>query len=440
MLNEEEFDEDGKVRGGDGVVYNWKTLAKGGGLTIIGNGFSINGLHYSGETYGNVALFTNVVLNEIIDLVFENIYINASGYATLFWYCKTIVGLTVRSGFLSAKKAGITTFCWNADRVINYAQIKAVTNLFGLCGGVVENGVVKNCINYANLMTGTSGAVFVYEAKKGCKIENCINYGNLSGSANVGGIVYVGDSIVIDCCKNYGDIVAETYQSAGVVVLPRGNIIIKNCESYGVVESNSDDNCGMILGALATSSYLVDKTILLQNIKVVKTAKERNRFNGLMGSQYAACKVIAENIEIVFEGNCALRTNTEGIICYSCLDLEIRNVYIRANISQTDKQINLIYYNRGNFVIKNVLIEGYFPTVNICKVKLEEATKTIDSIILNHKNQSGTRFYYGKNFDSFFSNWKTGEIKLKKFSVKSFYQGEVTEEFLLGKGFVKKDI
>ena len=48
--------------------------------------------------------------------------------------------------------------------------------------------------------------------------------------------------------------------------------------------------------------------------------------------------------------------------------------------------------------------------------------------------------YCGTDFSDFFVDFKTGKIDLKTFVGKGFYQGKVTEEWLLDRGYTKKTI
>ena len=49
-------------------------------------------------------------------------------------------------------------------------------------------------------------------------------------------------------------------------------------------------------------------------------------------------------------------------------------------------------------------------------------------------------FFYGTEFSGFFIDFKTGKIGLKSLSGKGFFQGEVSEDVLLSKGYTKKTI
>ena len=48
--------------------------------------------------------------------------------------------------------------------------------------------------------------------------------------------------------------------------------------------------------------------------------------------------------------------------------------------------------------------------------------------------------FYGSDFSDFFVDFKTGKIGLKSFSGKGFFQGKVTEEWLMNMGYEKKTI
>jgi len=63
---------------------------------------------------------------------------------------------------------------------------------------------------------------------------------------------------------------------------------------------------------------------------------------------------------------------------------------------------------------------------------------TAQGVIVNFNLDKRSDFY-GNDFSGFYHNFKTGEVGLKAFSGRGLYQGGVTEDFLLKKGYSKKE-
>ena len=121
---------------------------------------------------------------------------------------------------------------------------------------------------------------------------------------------------------------------------------------------------------------------------------------------------------------------------------EISNITI--NIRSTDlTQLCFIYSStQSNKVnIKNISYNLNCDSITYTRVTTFQGKMNIDGCLFS-MNVGGTthKQYYGSDFSGYYVDFKTGKIGLKSHSGKGFYQGKVTEEFLLAKGYEKKAI
>jgi len=96
--------------------------------------------------------------------------------------------------------------------------------------------------------------------------------------------------------------------------------------------------------------------------------------------------------------------------------------------------------------MKNILIEEKSSAISV----MGEVVNGSGSSFLKDRveglvriAQNGTRKFLefcGTDFSDFFVDFKTGKIDIKTFVGKGFYQGKVTEEWLLDRGYTKKTI
>ena len=88
---------------------------------------------------------------------------------------------------------------------------------------------------------------------------------------------------------------------------------------------------------------------------------------------------------------------------------------------------------------KNIILTGDLQQHFIIfstGVKPEHTNSFVDGVIVQGKT---FLHYYGQDFSGFYVDFKTGRIGLKALSGKGFYQGKVTEELLISRGYVKKE-
>ena len=113
----------------------------------------------------------------------------------------------------------------------------------------------------------------------------------------------------------------------------------------------------------------------------------------------------------------------------SKVDICINNVEFNIN---GYSYYNLFLYtgisNKSVIEIENVLFKTNMGLMQTTKLK-----NTIKESLSGNSD-----CFYGSDFSDFYVDFKTGKIGLKALSGKGFYQGKVTEEWLLSKGFEKK--
>ena len=125
------------------------------------------------------------------------------------------------------------------------------------------------------------------------------------------------------------------------------------------------------------------------------------------------------------------------------LQLNITNVEV--NILGTGiKSITLIWnkssLDKDKLNIKNILIniaDGNVKFKPSNHSNESNLAMNLNGIVVNQKDNM---IYYGSDFSGFYCDWKTGKLGLKALSGKGFYQGTVTEQTLINKGYTKKTL
>ena len=243
ILNEEEFNEDGTVAIGDGIIYQWKSLISIYLVSLNGNNHTIYGLYFKDENSidGNAGLFGNNRANIVENLNLANFFVSGKRYVSPMAHTANILrNCTSRSGFVITE-----TYAGGFSHLI---KEKA-----------------ENCKNYATVIATLDGtqsnvAGITCFAAENSVIKNCYNYGNIQGNINVAGIVsYVQNSSIIEDCNNYGLVQARTYHLAGIVSFPHASIV-RRCNNYGKIEitKHSGNTSAGICGVAHRSLEIVD--------------------------------------------------------------------------------------------------------------------------------------------------------------------------------------
>ena len=93
ILNEEIYDENGYIQGGDGVVYSWTEDSSSWfkNFYFEGNGFTISGLYFNDDEKNFVSLFGAGNPKRVTNLIMSNYYIVAEQYAAAVAYCSATI-------------------------------------------------------------------------------------------------------------------------------------------------------------------------------------------------------------------------------------------------------------------------------------------------------------------------------------------------------------
>ncbi len=454
ILNDEYFDEDGVPHGGDGDIYQWKPISTGTNASIQGNDFHIKGLYYNDDEQVSSntckGLFGNVSLQEISNLVCEkffiNSYINTYLLARQITTCKNII---LKDGTIKNYSAisGIANNCKYLLNCTNYANIISSTDSSGsknggLIGSTNANGVVENCKNYGNVVGCDQTGGIVGLISSGVTIENCQNFGFVKGRYHVGGIAgyskVTTNRSIIKNCQNYGKITTVASSVAGICGAFEGVLQILSCGNYGYVyRTNYMKYCGEIIftSNIENCSLFIKDTIAKSNSGIP--------FLGIGSSSKDNFTVKIKNCKIVYDD---IVPSINSIIC--------QESWMLANIDVDGFSIDFYgetfnlrlfgYFDPGSSIsMKNIVFNincQKNSTTNYIKQKQESVmVVSVGEIVINN-NEAGVHknYYYGSDFSGYCSDFKTGEIGLKVFSGKGFYQGKVTEDLLIEKGYQKK--
>ena len=460
VLNEETFDKDGKVCGGDGVVYNWTDDYYSYMMRFDGKGHSIKG--FCGIEFDTTItadftrnLFSYESVNYLKNLNMKNVYIdggNCSAVTAFSYSCNSVSNCSV-DGFVKSRNeyntASMFVSVVEAENCVNYADIYST-------GGQVAGVFVK--------LSGTSSNIR--------RIINCDNYGNIykyndSYNGRVAGVSFLWYYVYAEGCDNYGKIYSEAGQVGGVVSWVSGTHL-KNCSNYGEIDVNSKAQSGGVVGFVhwAYPTLVLDGCqnfgklngrywefgeligyirCLDENVTPVINVTLKNCYvksvSGLRLIATSRVKVLnIENCKIDYVGN--INNVTTVAFYYNPHRNSSINIS-NCEMNVYDKTISYIricsdIYTESDVKIKNILINGsesvdFLPYGTVG----EEYFDFLNGIVVCRGERS---IYYGNDFSGFFVDFKTGKISLKRLGAKGFYQGKVTEEVLQNKGFSKRSL
>ena len=460
VLNDETFDKDGNVYGGDGVVYNWENKEYKRDLSFNGNNHTIKGFYISesDEVTGN---FENHFLGSKIKLienvVFENVYVYGGGadcvsaiaqYITTISKVKMISGDVIGNGNIAMPFALDMFYVYDSE---NYCDVYSYYQ--GASGfGHSLYREMKNCVNYGNIFVENRrnstkngrGAGFVRNvATDTVFIENCVNYGTIKAEhlSQCAGIVSWGRGTIRNCV-NYGDI--YTASDAGGIVAYKSDstLAIISCKNYGTIFATNKLACGAIFGSLGTdhiqSELEIRDCYAILDYGLPIIGRDGNKTN-------------EKTVDVLIK-NCRIDIVGEDYDAIYCLVGTIYSEYLRYTFSNIEINITgsgysliaLVCYKKSldssQLNIKNVIVNVAAGNAILTPTKYEDNGNkciNIESVIFN---QAGNMSYYGSDFSDFYVDFKSGKIGLKMLDGKGFYQGKVSEEWLIDKGFEKKQI
>jgi len=449
VLNDEQFDENGIPYGGDGIVYNWCGFVNAYFAHFDFCGHAIKGLYINKPDTTECISFINTsnTIAAFNNAVFENVYLNGQdnvstiGYTVR--YCQNVV---VKNGNLYGTNtvSGVCRQTIQMQNVTNYANIVLSGNKQYASGIVATGGMtslIKNCTNYGNISGYYYTSGIIGDIYNAAQVINCKNYGHISGrSLNISGIVAVLRSAnttkKIINCENYGSI-SGSGNRAGILSYCDGSVDIIKCKNYGHVFSGGGTSTGDFIGRIATVKVEFKVHINIVDCETYAkgghaffgyTAREGSAFNENFSMNIIRCKYYSLGDKVDYPISSDIKHN---------FILRIEDSYFYVKNYSGEKLIKDI--GKDAFVcISNTLFE--FESSDE-KIQFTLPTKTnikLESVIANVKNIN--KCFYGSDFSDFYIDYKTGKIGLKAFSGKGFYQGKVTEQYLLDNGYTKKAI
>ena len=460
ILNEETFDKQGNVFGGDGIVYDW-TPRYWPNVSINGNGHSIYGFYkdftkpHTSTTVGGL-IQRYVQTKEMKNIVIENVYINGNNHEYISFFGCHVTYLSnckLLSGYIHGQGSYISGLCCYAtymndcenyiDMLCGYQQLS------GLTTSISANGEVNNCKNFGKLTiynertdNGRIGGIS-YCFDKNVKVKNCVNYGNLTANADcVGGIVAWARSATIENCINYGSLKGRNFV-AGIASSELTGATFVNCKNYGEIYATQGMWCsGEIVG----------------NVSSGNNTKEEDKNN--------IAKTIVRDCECYsISGYPIVGRNTRNLIIKSCYYeyvgtrtsfyfatyapgeysyTEISNIKIKVKSPIAIKDLRIYHstVETSTIIIENIMLDvecDKNTSTSFLSATAKPKNVEIKSYVININTSSGIRkFYYGYDFSGYVLNYKTGKVDLKAHSGKGFFQAKVTEDWFLKNGYTKK--
>ena len=443
ILNEERFDTNGTPSGGDGVVYQWEpfvNFTETAYASLIGNGHSIKGMYISGETKENISLFGKTNITKVENLKFENVYLSGSKYIySIAHSVNKILNVDILSGTLKGLPPNYYDccgYCSDVYQIIDCDNFAKIEGCGGMANYALNNLLIDNC-NFYGELSGFSwvGGIIVRVQNKGT-IRNSNVYGKVNGdSIYVGGFVgiaYYGEShIIFENCNFYGEMNEGALYAGGFLGRNGGKCDIINCKSFGKITSPKNQAyMGFLIGSCYDGAKTKDKVTNIINCEI-----EKNDAVAIVGMVDGAIKVNLENIKINTKASGVSYGIFYGI--YNNCEVNIKNITV-----QGVQFTNVLYtLNNSKLYIENLLY--VISTEKDMPIWYRDFSNNafvyVNGVVVIREASKKNEFY-GSDFSGFYTDWKTGKIGLKALSGKGFYQGRLTEEILINKGFEKKVI
>ena len=350
---------------------------------------------------------------------------NCQNYGRIF-----LNGSVIGAGGLVAQLAGGTIV-----DCANYGEIVGKQYVGGLCGYVYKFSEIYNCVNYGKLRYANG----IVGLSNGGNLYYCKNYGDIEFGSGICGIIQgvnTNKACLFSHCINYGSITSNGKDFIfGFFVgsFYSGSYDFVNCENYGNVIGKVY-SCSGMFGILNEGK---DITVNMSNI--VNHTKYTHGAYVLTYRIYKGQKVNISGMDIKIEGP------SVNFLYHIALgsEVNITNLHIKAKTEK--QQFFLVRSTANDLSLKNVFVE------NECKATKTEVnlidkintTTKIDGLISRVSFANGdVNHFYLSNDDmaGFYCDWKSGKLGLKALSGKGFYQGTVTEQTLINKGYTKKTL
>ncbi len=449
-LNDGYFDSDGTYHdGGDGILYIWKPIgyyseADTGiwtGRQFYGNfdgrNHTVSGVYINNPNQKHAGLFGLVFNGYIKNLSLKNSYYNV-------YEGGGIIGLAYNSSELTNLK--------------NYSNINNISGGFSGVIGISYITTIENCINYGDVQT-TNYAVGIARGSSCHLIINSYNYGNLTGSSAVAGIMTGATNMKY--CDNYGDLLSTNSNWYNQVTgIGQSSNCISNCNNYGTIQGVSAvcgvglgtiiencDNFGNVIGIKENSDTIVGIGFKMSGEYYIYNCKN---FGHIKNVSSRGAGLVARGSPMIENcsnfGTVSGKNELGGLVVSVDSGTTIKNCVNRGDVCGTGAVI-------GGIIGSGANLEGIkiINVLNVCNIiRKATTTGTIGAIwsggskihmknIVSYGVLNGENYkeYFGQDFSMFFFTWKTGEIGLYPMSGKGFFQGKVTEDLLIQKGFVK---
>lgn len=493
ILNDELFDKNGNPSGGDGKIYSFEPMS-GWNIRFDGNGHTISGFYFNDNTRSNICLVNNNTGNFTYfnNVIFENLFIIGNKYIFAVGEITDAENVVLKSGtikgngglaglFYNSKKGKIINCINHADIYRENSGTSQINSFAGVCLFATDI-LIKDCKNYGNIIVNKGYYLGgITTSSKNAIIDHCENYGEIIGTQAVGGIAgQSGGNNVIRNCTNYGKTNATTYHNAGIIAEGRtdqiqscknfGEVLLGGTYSYptgggicsvfygGVLTLSDCHNYGLIHAVSGTTPTMGEIVAYLQ-ISESKSGSSLNILNCISSSRSGANafgKIHHNTLPITTINikNCSIKyIETEKNPTYFVFDTVPNNLTLNINglkIEHKDETLKNYFFgtieNGGVINISNLLVKSRTQVYSAFNFfRYDDFSKTakinVKSIIGDFETSvSGKSFYYGEIFSGYYFSWKTGELGLAALGGKGMFQGQVDEEYLNRKGFLKKDI
>lgn len=212
----------------------------------------------------------------------------------------TLGGITAMQGTTAGNVVCEYLNCVNeGDLTCTTATAVSSSSTAGIAAFYGAGNVFDGCVNYGNITNTksvyTSGITGYYKSSANATypvvVKNCVNYGSVVSQAQqIAGIVaYVSNYVTIDSCVNKGNIEQGLWGAAGICYTFTGaNSVLTNCVNYGDV-TVAQYNAGGIVGNNANANSVIRGCVNVGNIATTSTAATNNYgVGGIAGSAYAA--------------------------------------------------------------------------------------------------------------------------------------------------------
>jgi len=451
ILNDETFDENGNLNGGDGLIYNWIPVDIGASSNFDGNGHVISGMFIKDPDRSKACLFLVASGGEakmIKNLNVVNFYIKAKSRVCAI--IDNVISLENcnAKGYLNGNGvvAGLAIYSKNINNCNNYSQIVASG---GENSGIIffnkRDGLIKDSNNYGSIQGGDYCAGFVANrfVNKSLIVENCNNYGNIQSTGSHGGGILAAmleGNVEIKNCTNYGNIRGKLYSFGGAVGYCTSNLKIDNFKNYGTVYSAYRDGVGGIIGQIYDYPGYPGGDVEITNSYVIMDLS-KSMGQGIFGTLRNDASLKCFNIKVDILN---FTYSKPYGLCYQVLSTahcDLRNVEIDVKNSGKQENFNLIYIlSSPNLFMENMLVKTNFKnmTTNLINQNKTNSSLNIKNYLSHSPN--GGSYYIGTDFSGFYFTWRTGKIGLVALDGRGQFQGTIDEEWLEGKGYEKKSV